>query len=66
MVDFTTLDCAPSPTTLFKFPVNLVAEQYYEDLIADLPDITTMQNNVTRVTSRPRTCGLVGDTRSTI
>jgi hypothetical protein len=66
MVDFATLDRAPSPTTPFEFPVNPVAEQYYEDLIADLPDIPTMRDSVTRVTGRPRVCGLVGDARSTI
>jgi hypothetical protein len=50
MVDFATLDHTPSTTTSFEFPVNLVAEEYYEDLIADLPDIPTIWASVTRVT----------------
>ncbi len=66
MVDFNTLDHAPSPTTQFEFLVNPVAGQYYEDLIADLPDIPTMWDSVTRVTGQPRVCGLVGDACSTI
>jgi hypothetical protein len=66
MVDFATLDCAPSPTTPFEFPVNPVTEQYYEDLIADLPDIPTMRDSVTRVTSQPWVCELVDNAHSTI
>ena len=66
MVDFATLDPAPSPTTPLEFPVNPVTEQYYEDLIADLPDIPTMRDSVTRVTSQPRVCELVDDAHSMI
>jgi hypothetical protein len=66
MVDFATLDPAPSPTTPLEFPVNPVTEQYYEDLIADLPDIPTMRDSVMRVTSQPRVCELVDDARSMI
>ncbi len=66
MVEFATLDCAPSPTTPFKFPIDPVAEQFYDGIIAGLPKIPPMMDSVMRITSQPWVCGLVGDLRSTI
>ncbi len=56
MVDFATYDRAPSPTTPFEVPVN-----WWQDNI-----MPTMRNSVTRVTGRPRVCGLVADASSRI
>jgi hypothetical protein len=66
MVDFATLDCAPPPTTQFEFPLDPVADKYYARIIAGLPEILSTMDIVTRVIGRPRVCGLLGDSRSTI
>ncbi len=64
MVDDTTLDRPPSPTMLFEFPFDLKADQYYDSMLAELPDISSTMDSVTRVVGNPQVCGLTGDTHS--
>ena len=52
-----------SPTTPFEFPVEDTGDQYFESVIAKLPDIPSTMDNVTRVITNPRVCGLNGDAR---
>ncbi len=47
-----------SPTTPFEFPVEDRGDQYFDSVIATLPDIPSTMDSVTRVITTPRVCGL--------
>ncbi len=49
------------PTTPFEFPVEDRGDQYFDSVIATLPDISSTMDSVTRVITTPRVCGLNGD-----
>ena len=50
-----------SPTTPFEFPVEDRGAQYFDSVIAALPDIPSTMDSVTRIITSPRVCGLNGD-----
>ena len=66
MVDDTDIARLPLPNTPFEFPFDLTVDQYFASVLAELPDIPSLMDSVTRVISSPWVCGLNGDTRSTI
>jgi hypothetical protein len=61
MIDVATFDCAPSPTMPFEYSFDSKADKYYDSVLAELPDIPSTMDSVTRVLGTPRVCGLVGD-----
>ena len=55
-----------SPSTPFEFPVDDGGAQYFDSVIATLPDIPSTMDSVTRIITSPRVCGLNGDARSRV
>jgi hypothetical protein len=55
-----------SPSTPFEFPVDDGGAQYFDSVIAALPDIPSTMDSVTCIITSPRVCGLNGDARSRV
>ena len=50
-----------SPATPFEFSFDDAGDQYFDSVIAMLPDLPSTMDSVTRVITTPRVCGLNGD-----
>jgi hypothetical protein len=55
-----------SPSTPFEFLVDDGGDQYFDSVIAALPNIPSTMDSVTRIITSPRVCGLNGDARSRV
>lgn len=66
IADETDITRPSSPSTPFEFPVNDDGAQYFDNVIAELPDIPSTMDSVTRIITSPRVCGLNGDARSRV
>jgi hypothetical protein len=59
--DDTDIACPTSPNTPFEFSFDPTVDQYFDSVIAMLPDIPSTMDSVTRVITNPQVCGLNGD-----
>jgi hypothetical protein len=62
MVDDTAMARLHSPSMPFEFLFDPTVNQYFASVLAELPDIPSTMDSVTRVVGTPRVCGLNGDT----
>jgi hypothetical protein len=60
------INCPSLPATPFEFPFDHTGDQYFDSVIATLPDLPSTMDIVTRVITTPRVCGLNGDARSRV
>ena len=60
------ITCPRLLDTPFEFPVDDTGDQYFDSVLAMLPDIPSTMDSVTRVITTPRVCGLYGDARSRV
>ena len=61
ILDDTDIGRPTSPITTFEFLFDPTVDQYFDSVIATLPEIPSTMDSVTRVITNPRVCGLNGD-----
>ena len=66
IIDDTNIACLTSPITPFEFPFDPTVDQYFDSVLAMLPEIPSTIDSMTRVINNPHVCGLNGDFRSKI
>jgi hypothetical protein len=64
ILDDTDIAHLTSPITPFEFPFDPTVDQYFDSVLAMLPEIPSTMDSVTRVITNPCVCGLNGDSRS--
>ena len=55
-----------SPITPFEFPFDPTVDQYFDSVIATLPDFPSTMDSMTCVITNPHVCGLNGNSRSRV